>query len=252
MASILGLHAHACPVQRSSAAYTEAAHSDDEMNRPRPTPSCCLCFCTTSTDHRKRKKLGNEACAEAREVLVALSGSEPLHHMLQDSSAVLCSGCHRNLGTIARLEKQLADLKSKVMLCVSALSRGAQSHSAAASTIPSRQKRPPVYTLHPQAKHTRIETDSGSPTFLNIPCPTAPGHNNHTERGCSTSDKSVPEQRQLAVEHTSTQQLEAASETRESLLMTSSSSQQPESTTLQASPDVKVECTNMLLAYTLA
>ena len=191
--------------------------------------------------------MANEACAEAREVLIALSGPEPLDRMLQDSSAVLCSGCHSKLGTIAKLEKQLVDLKTKVMLYVSAL-RGAQSHSAAASTILSRQKRPPDYALHPQAKQTRIETVSGSTTFLNIPYPTAHTHSHHMESTsntsiCSTSNITAPEKLQLAVTDTCTQQLQLASETLESLPMTSSSSQQSESTTLQSSPDVKVEFT---------
>ena len=126
------------------------------------------------------------------------------------------------------------------MLYVSALQRGAQSHSAVASTTLSRQKRPPDYALHPQAKQTRIETVSGSTTFLNIPYPTAHTHSHHME---STSNITATEKLQLAVTDTCTQQLQLASQTLESLPMTSSSSQQPESTTLQSSPDVKVEFT---------
>ena len=235
------------------------ARSNDQMNRP--APSCCLCLCSTSTDNRKRKSLGNEACTEARQVLVTLSGPEPLDIMLKDPFAVLCSGCHRNLGTIARLggtiarlDKQLADLKANVISCISAQQQCAQSHPV--STIPSRRKRSPAYAPHPQAKQTRIETDSVSTT-----APTSHCHSHHVETGTSSSsstslssERTAPEQLQLSVEDTRTQQLQSASEVPESLPMTTGCSQQPESvpaTTLQSSPDVKVECIYMyIILYT--
>ena len=184
---------------------------------------------------------------------VTLSGPEPLDIMLKDPFAVLCSGCHRNLGTIARLDKQLANLKANVISCISALQQCAQSHPV--STIPSRRKRSPAYAPHPQAKQTRIETDSVSTT-----APTSHCHSHHVETGTSSSsstslssERTAPEQLQLSVEDTCTQQLQSASEVPESLPMTTGSSQQPESvpaTTLQSSPDVKVECIYMYMYTT--
>ena len=64
---------------------------------------CCLCLSSTSADHRKRKRLRTDTCAEAREVLVSLSGPFLLQTMLRDHAAVLCSACQRDLCRIAKL-----------------------------------------------------------------------------------------------------------------------------------------------------
>lgn len=135
-----------------------------------PVPCCCLCLCHTSMDHRRQKKLRNDVCAEARQVLESLSGPHPLHLMLRDSSAVLCSSCHRNLGMIAKLDKQLALQKANIMALTSAVQQHTQSYSA--------QKRTSTVILHPpgQSKHMWIEADtvwiSSLIPLTNIPQPT--------------------------------------------------------------------------------
>ena len=53
-------------------------------------PCCCLCLSSTSADHRNRKRLRMDTCAEAREVLVSLSGPFFLHAPRSCSCAMQC------------------------------------------------------------------------------------------------------------------------------------------------------------------
>ena len=76
---------------------------------------CCLCLVMIA-DRRKRKRLHTDQCAEAREVLLSLSGQDVLQSsMLQDPRAVLCGVCQRDLCKIASLTKEINLLKRIVI-----------------------------------------------------------------------------------------------------------------------------------------
>ena len=117
---------------------------------------CCLCRLPTSSDHRKRRRLHNSACAEARQVLVALScGPYPLDLMLRDSSALLCNACHRDLSTIAKLEMKLQLFKTRIMANIT----GVIAQETESSTVTTHKRRASVeLQLLVQQKYMHIDT----------------------------------------------------------------------------------------------
>ena len=78
-------------------------------------PKCCLCLCTTIENTRGRLCTYIDACADARQVLESLSSTYLLQQLLGLPTAVLCSGCQRDLSKIAKLDRELVVLKAKVM-----------------------------------------------------------------------------------------------------------------------------------------